>query len=288
MHSMIRTLGPIVVLLMLSACRKTETVPAYLEIPALTVDAGDLQGGNTSRITDVWVTVDEKSVGVWELPARIPVIGAGAHTIGVTAGIKRNGAYDDRVRYPYYTIWRGTVNIEPGATTTVAPVVQYTASTIWSERFNDAGSRLVSNVSSDTTLLLISPTQRPEAVLDGTQCGGFVLDQQNDLVALQTEEDFPGTTRDVYMELDYSADIDITIGFTYLEEGVTRYEPYVILVATASTGSIRWNKVYIDLSQYFMTPGISGRDIYIGAQLSGGRTTAAGYFDNLKIVSPGS
>lgn len=263
-------------------------MPMYLDIPSVSLTASELEGGNTSKITEVWVTVDEKSVGVWELPARVPVIGEGTHTIGVTAGIRRNGAFDDRERYPYYTTWRTSVEFVPGSSMPVTPEVRYQGATIWTERFNDAGSQLVANTQSDTTLILYSPSERPDVVLDNSQCGGFVLDTQNDFVALQTEQNFLGATGPVYMEMDYSTDIELTIGYTYEADGNARYEPWVILVPTASAGSVVWNKVYIDLATFFNTPGISGRDIYIAAQLPSGRTLAAGYFDNLKIVRPAS
>jgi hypothetical protein len=286
MHSMIRILSLITFLIFLTGCRKTESVPAYLEVDAVSVSATDEQGGNSSRITDVWVTVDERTVGVWQLPARIPVLAEGVRSIGITAGIQRNGSFDDRLRYPYYTSWSGSADLKPGGTTRVSPVVQYQPSTIWFERFNDAGSQLVAVPESDTTLLLISPVDRPEAVFDGTQCGGFALDVLNDRLALQTEQNFAGATGPVYLEMDYSTDIDLTIGFTYESEGVTEYEAWVVLVPTASVGEVRWNKVYVELSSLFNLPGITGRDIYFGAQLSGGRTSAVGYFDNLKIVRP--
>ncbi|MBX2973242.1 MAG: hypothetical protein KF797_09075 [Flavobacteriales bacterium] len=285
---MIRILGPIAILLSMTGCRKTDNVPTYIDIPAVSVVATEQEGGSTSKITDVWVTIDERSVGVWELPARVPVIGDGPHSIGVTAGVKRNGAFDDRLRYPYYTIWRGTVQLAPASSAAVEPAVRYEASTIWSERFNLAGSQLLTSDRSDTALILISPTARPEAVLDGTQIGGFVLDSEHPLVALETDENFPTVFGPAYLELDYSTDIDLTIGLTYRADGITRYEPWVILVPTAPVGGIRWNKVYVDLSEYFNRTGISARDIYIGAQLSGGRISAAGYLDNLKIVRPAS
>ncbi len=288
MHSMTTILGLIVALFLLAGCRKTEDVPTYVEIPSVTVLATTEQGGGSSKITEAWVTVDERSVGVWELPARVPVIGTGAHTVGITAGIKRNGAYDDRLRYPYYTTWRTTVDLEPGSTRELAPQVRYEPATFWKEQFNEAESQLFRGTQSDTTLQLYSPIARPDATLDGTQCGGFVLDAAHSLVILHTEQDFPGSTGSVFLELDYSTDIELTIGLMYVEDGASVSVPWVVLVPTASVGAIKWNKVYIDLSDYFYQPGISGRDIYIGAQLSGGRTSAAGYLDNLKIVRPAS
>lgn len=283
---MTRTLLLLVLTAVSASCRKTETVPGYLVIDAVTVTASDVEGGMTSKITEAWVTVDDRSIGVWELPARIPVIGTGQHRIGVVAGIKRNGDFNDRVRYPYYTSWTGTAEVQEGNSVELRPTVSYTSTDLWLERFNDAGSQLISSEGSDTTLLLLSPSDRPDATLDGTQCGGFVLDTSNDFIALRTDLDFPGETGPVYLELDYSTDVELTVGLAYSSQGAERSDAYVVLLPTAAAGSISWNKVYIDLTDYFNLGGISGRDFYIGAQLPSGRAGAAAYFDNIKLLRP--
>lgn len=288
MHSMTRTLGPLAILMSVTGCRKTETVPSYLVVPGITVQATDAEGGNTSKITEAWVTVDERSVGVWELPARIPVIGSGTRTIGITAGIKRNGSFDDRQRYPYYTSWQVTTELDPERTVDLAPTVQYQPATFFTERFNDAGSQLLAASSSDTTLILYSATGNPEVLLDGSQCGGFVIDAARDAVVLQTEQDFPGVSGPAYLELDYSTDVELILGISYILDGQAYNEPWVVIVANAGAGSVVWNKIYVDLSNFFNRAGISGRDIYIAAQLPSGWSRAAAYFDNLKIIRPAS
>ncbi|MCB0767266.1 MAG: hypothetical protein KDB95_08660 [Flavobacteriales bacterium] len=285
---MTRTLGPLAILLSVTGCRKTETVPTYLVVPRIDVQATDEQGGNTSKITEAWVTVDDRSVGVWELPARVPVIGTGTHTIGITAGIRRNGSFDDRQRYPYYTSWQTTTELDPAHAIELAPTVQYQPATFFTERFNDAGSQLLAASSSDTTLILYSASTNPEVLLDGSQCGGFVLDTSHDEVLLQTEQDFPGVSGPAYLELDYSTDVELTLGISYVLDGQTTLEPWVVIVANASAGSVVWNKIYVDLSDFFNRAGISGRDIYIAAYLPSGRSRAAAYFDNLKIIRPAS
>lgn len=283
---MTRTLGILSVIIATVGCQKTDSESAFVEIDAMAVAATDEQGGGTSKITDVWVTVDERSLGVWELPARIPVLANGEHTIGITGGVKRNGSFDDRLRYPYYTRWSGPAMLEQGGTLQLSPVVAYQPASFWLEQFNDAGSQLITSEQSDTTLLIISPTAEPGIVLDGTQCGGFVLDAAHPYIALMTDADLPGTSGPVYLEMDYSTDIELTIGFAYVQDGIAQSEPWVVLVPTASEGSISWNKVYVDLTAYFATGGLTGRDIYIGSQLPSGRTRAAAYFDNVKIVRP--
>lgn len=281
---MIRTLGFIGVVCTGVACRKTDTVPAYVEIPSIAVAASAAEGGGTSRITDVWVTVDERSLGVWELPARIPVLESGAHTIGITAGVKRNGAFDDRLRYPFYTRWSGTVQLEEGRTSALDPSVTYTPATFWLEGFNDAGSQFITSDESDTTVLIISPDAAPGTVMDGTPCGGFVLDPAHPYIAMMTDANLPGTSGSAYLEMDYSTDIELTVGLSYEVSGSTQSEPWVVLVPTASEGSVLWKKIYIDLTAYFNNGSLTSRDIYIGSQLAAGRNRAAAYFDNVKIV----
>lgn len=288
MHSMTRILGPLAILMSVTSCRKTETVPTYIVVPRIEVQATDAQGGNTSKITEAWITLDDRSVGVWELPARVPVIGDGTHTIGIDAGIRRNGAFDDRRRYPFYTTWQSMVELSPAGSIELAPTVGYQPATFFLERFNDAGSQLIHAATSDTTLILHSASTAPELLLDGSQCGGFVLEPAHSSVLLRTEQDLPGVSGPTYLELDYSTDVQLTIGIEYVQDGSSWMDPWVVVVANASEGNVAWNKIYVDLTDFFNRQGISGRDIYIAAQLPAGRSRASAVFDNLKIIRPAS
>ena len=63
----------------LTACSKGEKVPAYLEVASVTLTTTPEQGASTSKITDAWISVDGTLIGVWELPARLPVLAEGDH-----------------------------------------------------------------------------------------------------------------------------------------------------------------------------------------------------------------
>ena len=78
-----------VAMLALVACKKTEDVPSYLEVPVFGMTTDPSQGAPSTKITDAWVTVNGTFVGVWELPARIPVLGAGQAEVEVAPAIKR-------------------------------------------------------------------------------------------------------------------------------------------------------------------------------------------------------
>lgn len=283
---MTRTLGLMVcTTLLLVGCRKGDQVPTYVDIPSVALNASDAEGGNTSKITDVWVSVNDRSVGVWELPARVPVLGTGNARITVTPAVKRNGAFDDRLRYPYYTAFNASVELVPEATVNLAPMVAYTEGAgFWYERFNDAGNLLTVSDASDTTMLVYTAADHPTVLRDGTSCGGFVLETARPNFTAFTTEDFAAANGPAYIELDYSTDVNLTIGLTYVQNGNTQYEPWVILVPTTDEGGIRWNKVYIDVSTLFNVSGISQRDIYLGSSLPSSQGTAHVYLDNLKLI----
>lgn len=283
---MTRTLPLVACLCMtLASCRKTEEVPTYLVIPAVTVDATMAEGGNTSKITEAWVSLNNKSLGVWELPARIPAIGSGTHTVRVSAGIKRNGTYDDRLQYPFYGSWSGTAELVPESTVELAPTVSYfEQANFWWEGFEDVGNRFIVSEDSDTTLLLYTPTSHPQVPVDGSTCAGFVLEPTRRLMSIYTDQNFGVSSGPAFVELDYSTDVSLTIGFLYSSGGVAIAEAWVVLLPTTEVGGLRWNKVYMDVSALFDNGGITARDFYIGASLPAGQASANVYLDNFKLV----
>ncbi|MBL7950174.1 MAG: hypothetical protein JNM62_00525 [Flavobacteriales bacterium] len=252
----------------------------------MTLDATIAEGGSTSKVTDVWVSVNDEELGLWELPARVPILADGPQVIRVAAGVKRNGAFDDRLQYPYYTAWQNTVDLRPERSVTIDPIVRYQGAAIWAERFDDAGNLLYTAPSSDTTLIIYTPEDDPGLPRDGTTCAGFVLETGRDYIQLYTDQNFGAAFGPVYLELDYSTEVDLRIGYTYVQSGSTIYQPWITLVPTTGAGSVRWNKVYIDVSTYFNTSGISSRDFYVEAVLPNDRSSARAYLDNIKLVQP--
>lgn len=271
---------------LLASCAKGDKVPGYLEIPAVTLTTTTAQGMATSKVTDVWVSVDESFVGVWELPARVPILAEGAHRIDVVPGVKRNGLFDSRVRYPLYTTWTGQVNLVREGTTTISAGIQYQPSAeFWIEGFEDTFIRLNTTESSDTALIRFTPTEHPELVyLENSPCGGFHLDAAHPYIRLYTDEDFEASSGPVFLELDYRNDLTFTVGVLYSSNNTPSSAPLVILVPTRrSDGTMPWNKVYIDLSGLFNS-GVSERDIFIEASLPSTVASASVFLDNLKLV----
>lgn len=268
-----------------TACSKGDKVPSYLEIPSVSVTTTVLQGAPTSKITDVWVSVNDEFIGAWELPARIPVIREGPVEVRVVPAIKRNGMYDDRLRYPFLSPYITTVDLVKNASTSISPIVTYIdAASFWIESFDDPGTLLNLAAASDTILLRFTPAEHPEIVLDDTPCGGFVLDEEHRYIRVFTEENFDVFGGPVFLEMDYRSDIQFTVGVQYVFAGSPNIQPYVFVAPTRIPSGITvWNKIHIDLSPVYNT-AITQRNFFIEASLPEGRTSAAVYLENIKLV----
>ncbi len=274
------------ILLPLAACNKGDKVAAYAEIPAVELVTNTAQGSNTTKITDAWVSLDDHFVGVWELPARIPLLAEGAHKVTVTPAIKRNGTFDDRLRYPFYTSWDGVAELVREGTTLLLPQTGYIPEAeLWIEAFEDVFARLNVSDDSDTTLIRYVPAENPDLLfLDDSPCGGFTLEGTRDHMRLYTDEDFEVNGGPVFLELDYRSNVVLAVGALFSVGGTLGSSELVYVTPTVkSDGTMPWNKIYIDLSTVFNAP-VSDRDVYIDALLPIGQSSAEVYIDNFKLV----
>ena len=85
---------------------KEEAVPSYISIPAIKLIVPDSlksqQGTASAKISDAWVYINDVLQGVYELPAKFPVLKEGSNTIKIRAGIKQNGIGSTRPIYPFF------------------------------------------------------------------------------------------------------------------------------------------------------------------------------------------
>ncbi|MCU0319369.1 MAG: hypothetical protein MUE88_04760 [Flavobacteriales bacterium] len=274
--------GPCVLLV---GCTKTEDVPSYLEIPVFGMTTEPAQGASSSKITEAWVTVDGKFTGVWELPARLPALTNGDVAIEVVPAIRRNGVFEDRLRYPFYTTWIGTATLAPNTTTTISPTTAYRSNmNFWLEPFDAAGT-LLSTVNAEDTLVIFRQETHPELLRDGSPIGGVKLTTANPTARLITDQNFGLASGPVFLEMDYSTDVELEIGLLYQQGGFNSGEAYVTLVPTTSDGTTPvWNKAYIDISFVFNISSVTDRDIYFNLELPASKANGLVLLDNLKIV----
>ncbi|MEM9024932.1 MAG: hypothetical protein AAGB22_14400, partial [Bacteroidota bacterium] len=98
-------------LLNLSSCdiiNPEEEIPSFLRIDSinLNITNSGIQGAPTENITEAWVFWNSELIGVFELPAIIPILAAGQGELQVAAGIQVNGIGAKREIYPFYQAFR--------------------------------------------------------------------------------------------------------------------------------------------------------------------------------------
>src|SRR5689334_16065814 len=75
-----------------------EDIPSYVRAESISLVADSAtQGSSASRITDVWLYVDDQPLGVYEMPVSIPVLAEGKHALAIRAGVIVNGIASTRI-----------------------------------------------------------------------------------------------------------------------------------------------------------------------------------------------
>ncbi|NQX98592.1 MAG: hypothetical protein HRT73_12045, partial [Flavobacteriales bacterium] len=130
-------------------------VPAYISIPSITLTTDyATQGSTSSNIKDAWVFVNDDLVGVYELPAKFPVLKEGNVTVKVFAGIKDNGITADGTKYLLYDPHVVQVNLVKNETVEIVATVSYASSVkfSWLEDFENVSLSFLHHSSSDTVI----------------------------------------------------------------------------------------------------------------------------------------
>ncbi len=275
------------VLIALTSCEiinPAEDVPSYIHVDSFSVYSDlESQGSSSASVTDVWVSVDGKSLGAYELPATFPVLASGNHRVLLSPGILVNGIATTRNSYPFYTSFDSTVNLESAKTTTLNPKITYAdyaefAPAPVGEDFDHSSISLEdTSIGSNVHLVDTNNTNGFEgdygyAYLDGShsyfKCASI------------TSFTLPGGGSYVYAELNYKCTTEFTFGLIANTTSNVQVQD-IITIRPSST----WKKIYI-----YLTPTVSsitdatGWKIYMHATKSDAVSSAELSVDNIKIV----
>ena len=279
----------VTILFLFSGCKQDNLTPSWLNIDEFLLETDETyQGANSTKITDAWVYMDGQPLGVFELPANIPILAEGEHSFIIFAGIMDNGRSGERTIYPFYRSYDIDLNLVINDTIAITPVTEYKAATTFAfiEDFESAGFDIVKGAGSDTNITFITKEAYPEIVKYGNKCGGIFLDEIDSLYVGRTNENFIlPTNQDVYLEIDYRNDNSMTMSTIYEDNGDETQElPYITMVQQ-TTGEEVWKKMYINLKENIsFRVGADNYDVYFLSILDNDKVTGTFYLDNIKIV----
>lgn len=269
-----------------SACElinPAEEVPAFLYIEPFefSTDPGT-EGSSSANILEVWVTVNGDFLGVYTLPASVPVLASGMTNVRLDAGIHDNGIRSTPNIYPFYEAFVQDIELAPNETDTLRPTTSYRSNVRFAfiEDFENGSRIFTEQIEGQNGL-----TSSNDVIFEGNQSGEITLTVANDLVQLGTAQIYAGladTSPLVYLEMDYRSDVPVVWGVW----GFNSNNSGDVLLQPGFRGRSDWNKIYFDLSLLILEGNFLGHRIVLQAALPSGSSLeeAKVYLDNIKLV----
>lgn len=276
--------------LLLFSCKKDQPEVAWLKIDKWILNsngnAQNPQGELSHNLSHVFVNMDGQSLGVFELPAKIPIIDKGNHEFVLIPGVKNNGSSKTIKRYPFFEQYKGTINLVKNDTVYFDPSTKYYSSLKFLiEDFESPSMQL--DVSTQSTATL-GRNNDPNILVWGNKYGEVKLDDSSSLISFVTnfQTVLPKLGTEVYLEFDFMNTNSLLTSTIAYGNGNYEEDPYVI-VPPQKEGKAEWKHIYIDLKEnisYHQTTPIN--EVQFTILLDEAGTSKYFYIDNIKLVYP--
>ncbi len=274
-----------------NSCVRNNPKPIWLEINEWTIESNpDLVNNGqepdflSHNFTEAWVYVDNKIIGCFEVPCKIPVLISGdAKKIQIYPAIRNNGIGATKKIYPFMVPVDTTMNLVAGETYTFNPKTHYNSVTkFWTEDFESSTVQIEDDPVSSAA---ISFGNNSQIALSGTYGLVNLTTAEPLWVGLTTESVYLPKGKEVYLEISYRNSTSLLTGVKAMNlDGSTTDNPNVAMNAQ-DAGSMQWKKIYIQLTEIISySTNANYFKQYLKAQLPEGQTTADVYIDNIHIV----
>lgn len=288
-------LSGLVLLLGASACdliNPEEEIPSYIWIAPFEVQTSPgIQGSASAKITEVWLSLDDRFLGVYALPAKIPLLKTGASKIKLEAGIKDNGISTTPEIYPFFQPLEYSLNLKANEIDSIRPVVAYKSGIRFAfiENFESSShvfQTLVTGNESNRMAII------QDGAFEGSGSGLIQLNTENPGVELATRNTYTGLQAKgaaVYLELNYKAEVPLTVGVIAYPAGNLSGGGQILYVAGFNP-SENWNKIYFNLSQVIADSKLDQYQIILKTEIPKNadgtinRPNAKIWLDNVKLV----
>lgn len=257
--------------------------PAFIQVDYFTLSTNySVQGTSSHKITDVWVFADDQTIGVFELPAVIPILKDGPGKLRLEGGIKLNGIKTTRANNPFFEpVIIESFNFIPDSIIIVNPTTTYRSTNVfvWMEDFENA------DISMDTTQLNsevnIIKTPIGEG-FEGNYSGLVELTRENNIFEAATFDSFvlPTNGDPVFLEMNYKNGYTFSVGIFSQTPGQIIKKEIIYLLPQSD-----WNKIYINLTETLKgSQDAVDFKIFFRTILPDTMDVASLYFDNIKLM----
>lgn len=279
--------------LLFAGCVRNNPDPSWLEVNEWTLLSNpsliDSQGELNHSITDAWVFIDNRFIGVFEVPFKIPLLESGTNMeITLYPTIRNNGISATKKIYPFYEPLIIQGDLVQNQTLTINPTTYYRDNcdiTLW-EFEDDANDGIEETVNSPATLFV----DNDPAILGPYNGGGFGqvnFDATNNRWQATTAglmTDIPQQGAEVYMEIDYYNTLDIVTGVV-AHNNSTASGNVNVQINDQDPSTIQWKKIYCDLKTIVSgSIDANGFQLSFDALLPDSLSSAQINIDNIKLV----
>lgn len=276
-------------LVILTSCVKNNPKPAWLKIEKWQLVANPLLSGAEGELnhnfSQAFVYVDNKIVGVFELPIKIPIMLEGDKEIVIFPAIINNGiALQGKMIYPFCESYKTTINLVKGETVNLTPVTRYSSITQFSfvEDFESASIKFTTDVNSNATINQVPHTDPGKT----GYCGHIALNQTDSLWTGTTHDgmQLPKQGAEVFLEIEYKNTNDILTGVLAITlPGTVKTHPYIRL--NKQTGTPVWKKTYINLKEIVSySTDADYFEQFLQMIIDPSATSTDVYIDNIKVI----
>lgn len=291
-RSFIKIFAALLVLMNLVACdfiNPSEETPSYIRIDTMILHSDTWHGTNSAKITDAWVYINDKSVGVYELPAEFPVLNWGECKVKIRPGIMLNGMAGTRTFYPFYQlIEKNIVLNENEAINDLLVLDVYYEDDValpfeYQEDFESGGTIFEKQTNSDTNIFKVKDTafagQYVMPEFGGNYSGAIVLSDSADFCEIATLEYYalPKDYSPIFLEMNFKANHSFYVGYI----NTLGYKSFEFEVFPSDT----WNKIYLNYTSFIGDNSYSNKfKICIRATKDTSEEDVIILLDNLKLI----
>ncbi|MGY8929281.1 MAG: hypothetical protein ACKVHK_06390 [Flavobacteriales bacterium] len=258
--------------------------PHTIIVPSFNLTTYEDEGTDSNNIAEVWVYSETDVLGVFPLPATIPVLqenGEDVVHITLLPGVRVNGISSTRKPYPFYEVLELDFNYVPGGVDTVEFHSNYVSGVevVLAENFESANRFQASSTSTAEVVRTFDPAW----VFEGAVSGLIMLSEDAAHVTSTTQEQLYDLTGDVatFLEFNYRCDNSFAVGMEAIGGINPERTPIIVLNPTGE----EWHKMYLDLGPFLRsTPTAYGYEVTLDAILDMGEKSGYVVVDNFKIV----
>ncbi len=258
-----------------------ETIPSYIQIDEVNLVTNyNLQGSAMHKITDIQVSAENELLGIFPLPASIPVLRTGTNNIKIDAFVIENGISATRELYPFYERYAETGELVAGEILDIQPTMTYTSDALFAFREDFNGSNLfVDDIDGDTGTRLEVSFDDP---FEGTGSALIRLEDAGSRAQVGTGTFYtlPLNSSPIFLEMHYKCNSVFTVGV----RGINPVGDPIDLDKLNFNVQETWNKVYVSFDEEVNALNAAQYQIYFKVNKSSNVQFTEVYIDNLKLV----